>query len=212
MDRRNAIGLGAVAGLVIAALIGGTVLLRSDRDAPERVTLAEADVLRVVCGIHDEQRDLSGYELASEDDERPLWDAEVALSYRLSSEIIEALDRADFAVRELDVGNEPTEENVEAGRAVLDEKCQDVDAIEPGGAVLARLGCLMVEEFRAVPDSDSYPPFTTLFEAAATFDPEYDDLVAAGQAVKDNEVGSSIDQLEPGTSELIDVVADRCAE
>lgn len=209
MDRRNLTGAVVVAVLVVATA-GGSVLVVRSGGEPDRVGLAEADVLRVVCGIHEEQRGLSGYELASEDDQRPVWDAEVALSARLSKEIVDAVDRADFAVRELDVGNEPTEENVEAGREVLDDACQDVEGIEPAGSVFARLGCLMVEEFRERRNPDSYPPFTTMFEAAATLDAEYADLAAAAQAVGDNEDGTSIADLAPGTPELIDAVADLC--
>lgn len=138
----------------------------------------EPDVLtRVLCGLHHQQRDLTGMQLASEDDQNALWQAQVSLSTHLSPEIADGIDRADFSVGDLLVGNEPDEENVEEGRSQVDDACADVDEVEPDAALLAGIGCLFVAEGGA-----AWGDGQDLVTAAGVLDDGYDDLAAAAEA------------------------------
>lgn len=154
----------------LAGLAAALLVLTSCSSTPE-ASLEPDALLDVLCGLHEQQRDLSGYELASEDDENALWRAQVVLSTRLPPEIEEAIDHADFAVRELIVGNEPTEENVEEGRAVVDEACEDADPVEPDADLYVDLACLMDEE-----PSDVGPRgTTTLLVSSQVLDGTFDE-------------------------------------
>jgi hypothetical protein len=171
-----------------AGLAAALLVLTSCSSAPD--ASLEPDVLtRVLCGLHHQQRDLSGLELASDDDQNALWQAQVDLSTHLSPEIAKGIDRADFSVRDLLVGNEPDEENVEEGRSQVDDACADVDEVRPDAALLAGTGCLFVAE-----GGDVWADGQDLVTAAAVLDDSYAGLAEAAEA----------DDSEP----LVDACAD----
>jgi hypothetical protein len=173
----------------VAGLAAALLVLTSCSSTPE--ASLEPDVLtRALCGLHHQQRDLSGLELASDDEQNALWQAQVDLSTHLSPEIAEGIDRADFSVRDLLVGNEPDEENVEEGRSQVDDACADVDEVEPDAALLAGIGCLFVAE-----GGEVWTDGQDLVAAAGVLDDGDADLAEAAEA----------DDSEP----LVDACADR---
>lgn len=160
----------------VAGLAAALLVLTSCSGTPE-ASLEPEVLTRVLCGLHQQQRDVSGMELASDDDQNTLWQAQVALSTHLSPAIADGIDRADFSVRDLLVGNEPDEENVEEGRSQVNDACADVDEVAPDAELYAGIGCLFVAEGGAV-----WGDGQDLAIAAGVLDDTYDDLAkAAGQ-------------------------------
>lgn len=160
----------------VAGLAAALLVLTSCSSAPE-ASLEPEVLTRVLCGLHQQQRDVSGMELASDDDQNALWQAQVALSTHLSPAIADGIDRADFSVRDLLVGNEPDEENVEEGRSQVDDACADVDEVAPDAELYAGIGCLFVAEGGA-----AWGDGQDLAVAAGVLDDGYDDLAeAAGE-------------------------------
>ncbi len=160
----------------VAALPAALLVLTSCSGTPEP-SLEPGVLTRVLCGLHHQQRDVSGLELASDDDQNALWRAQVDLSTLLAPEITEGIDRADFSVRDLLVGNEPDEENVEESRSQVDHACADVDEVAPDAALLAGTGCLFVAE-----GGEAWYRGRDLVTAAGVLDDRYADLAEAAEA------------------------------
>ncbi|UMG93232.1 hypothetical protein [Nocardioides sp. TF02-7] len=213
--RRSTTVAAAVLVLALGGVgVAGVLLQDGDADAgpaPDP-SLDPAALLPVLCGLHEEQRDLSGYELASDDDHNALWDLQVVVSSRLSPEVAEAVDHADFAVGELDVGNEPNEESVEEGRSVVDDACAGVDGVEPDAGLFAGTGCLAARAVTTVEGArGSRAVWRTYvwFRAAAALDDEHDETARLAEEAL---YGDPVDGSDVREERVDRIVEGPCAD
>ncbi len=204
MNRTTAVIASLTALAVVASVAFVVSVLRDDPTSDAGP--GPDDLLAIFCGLHEYQQDVSGYDLASEDDQNDLWALQVNLASGLDPKIVDAMDRADFAVRELLVGNEPNEEVIAESREVFDEECADVTAVDPDPDLYATAGCRVAEEWLPGGDLDQLSTALRFMTAAAVLDDDQGDLAAALSEIMED--GWARDEIDP--DRIREFVEDDC--